>query len=45
VSALLIADRGPEQAALVMPIDLKVLSEIYLEKGELADDDLPDESR
>lgn len=45
VSALLIADRGPEQAALVVPVDLKVASEIYLEKGELADDDLPEEPR
>ena len=45
VAALLIADRGPEQAALVVPVDLKVASEIYLEKGELTDNDLPDEPR
>jgi hypothetical protein len=45
VSALLVADRGPEQAALVTPVELKVDREIYLEKGELEDDDLPDEPR
>ena len=45
VSALLVADRGAEQAALVVPVDLKVGREIYLEKGELEDNGLPDEPR
>jgi hypothetical protein len=45
VAALLIADRGPEQAALVVPIDLTVSAEIYMEKGELAENMMPPEPR
>jgi len=35
VSAMMIVDQGPEQPVLIEPIDLKVGSVIYLEKGEL----------
>lgn len=43
VSGLMIVDGGPEQPFTVKPVDLKVGSVIYLEKGELADNDLADE--
>src|SRR5215203_2492110 len=37
VSAIMIAGRGPEQPFTATPVDLKVGSVIYLEKGELAE--------
>ncbi|HEV8582766.1 MAG TPA: hypothetical protein VGX68_27180 [Thermoanaerobaculia bacterium] len=40
VSGMLIVDQGPEQPVLMKPVDLKVGSVIYLEKGELKDIDL-----
>jgi hypothetical protein len=40
---MMIAGRGPEQAFVVAPVDLKVGSVIYLEKGELEDNDLADD--
>ena len=43
VSGMLIVDQGPEQPVRIQPIDLKVASEIYLEKGELESNDLEDE--
>ena len=42
VSGMMVVDQGPEQPARLQPIDLKVVSEIYLEKGELEDNDLED---
>jgi len=42
ISGMVIVDQGPEQPARVKPIDLKVAAEIYLEKGELKDNDLVD---
>ena len=43
VSGLMLAGRGPEQPFLVKPVDLKVGSVIYLEKGELEKSSLKDE--
>ena len=43
VEGMLIVDRGPEQPLAVMTVDLKVGSVIYLEKGELEENDLADE--
>jgi hypothetical protein len=40
VSGTLIVDQGPEQPALLKPVDLKVGAVIYLEKGELKSNDL-----
>lgn len=42
VSGLMIAGCGSEQPFAVTPVDLKVGSVIYLEKGELSDNDLAD---
>jgi hypothetical protein len=42
VSGVMIAERGPEQPFAVTPVDLKVGSVIYLEKGELAENHLKD---
>jgi hypothetical protein len=42
VSGLMIVSRGEEEAFRVKPVDLKVGSVIYLEKGELAESDLVD---
>lgn len=42
VSGLMIVSRGEEEALRVKPVDLKVGSVIYLEKGELAESDLVD---
>jgi hypothetical protein len=43
VSGTLLLAQGPEQPVLMKPIDLKVGSVIYLEKGELAESDLEEE--
>lgn len=43
VSGMMISERGPEQPFAVTPVDLKVDSVIYLEKGELEENDLTDE--
>jgi hypothetical protein len=43
VSGMMIVGRGPEQPFAVTPVDLKVGSVIYLEKGELAKNGLADE--
>ena len=43
VSGMMIAGRGPEQPFTATPVDLKVGSVIYLEKGELAENELMDE--
>lgn len=43
VSGMVVVDRGAEQPFLLEPVELKVASEIYLEKGELEDDDLEEE--
>lgn len=43
VSGMMIADGGPERPFVVKPVDLKVGSVIYLEKGELEENDLADE--
>jgi hypothetical protein len=40
VSGTLVIDQGPEQPARLEPVDLKVGSVIYLEKGELKTNDL-----
>ena len=40
VSGMMIVDQGPEQPTLLQPIDLKVASVIYLEKGELTSSEL-----
>ncbi|MFL6203184.1 MAG: hypothetical protein ACJ76J_28790 [Thermoanaerobaculia bacterium] len=42
VSGMMIVEHGPEQPAAVTPIDLKVGSVIYLEEGELEENDLTD---
>jgi hypothetical protein len=42
VSGMMIVDQGPERPVLIKAIDLKVASEIYLEKGELKSNDLVD---
>ncbi len=41
VSGVLIAGQGPEEPFLVKPVKLNASSEFYLEKGELARDQLP----
>jgi hypothetical protein len=43
VSGVMIVESGPEQPFMVKPVDLKVGSVIYLEKGELAKNGLADE--
>jgi hypothetical protein len=40
VSGTMIVDQGPDQPVLLRPVDLKVASVIYLEKGELESSDL-----
>lgn len=43
ISGVMIVESGPEQPFTVKPVDLKVGSVIYLEKGELAKNGLADE--